>query len=63
MQSWRRRLLKKDSGGPRIAVVGNCQSFGIAYGMKVLNPESTVHRFTIVRPGWTNLDMLERTLR
>lgn len=63
LQSWRRRLLKKDLGGPRIAVVGNCQSFGIAYGMKLLNPESTVHRFTIVRPGWSNLDMLGRTLR
>lgn len=62
--SWRRKLLKKDLGrGPRIAVVGNCQSFGIAYGMKLLNPESIVHRFTIVRPGWTNMDMLERTLR
>lgn len=63
IQSWRRRLLKKASGSPRIAVVGNCQSFGIAYGMKLLNPESTVDRFTIVRPGWTNLDMLQRTLQ
>ena len=61
--AWRRRVLKKDSGSPRIAVVGNCQSFGIAYGMKLLNPDSTVHRFTIACRAWTNLDMLERTLR
>ena len=64
ISSWRRKLLKKDIGrGPRIAVVGNCQSFGIAYGMKLLNPDSTVHRFTIVRPGWVNMDVLQRTLR
>lgn len=56
-------MLGKDKGSPRIAVVGNCQSFGIAYAMKLLNPESVVHRFTIVRPGWVGLDTLERTLR
>lgn len=61
--AWRRRLLKKDGGSPRIAVVGNCQSFGVAYGMKLLNPDSTVHRFTIARRAWTNLDILQRTLR
>ncbi len=63
INTWRRRLLKKDQSGPRIAVVGNCQSFGIAYGMKLLNPDSVVHRYTIVRPGWVGLDLLERTLR
>ena len=75
VNSWRHRLRAKgaaassrgpciaQSRGPRIAVVGNCQSFGIAYGMKVLNPASVVERFTIVRPGWANLDILARTLR
>jgi hypothetical protein len=59
---WRRRLLKKETGAPRIAVVGNCQSFGVAYGMKLLNPASQVDRFTIVRKGVADLKMLARTL-
>ncbi|MDE2364412.1 MAG: hypothetical protein KGM42_17180 [Hyphomicrobiales bacterium] len=59
---WRRRLLKKDKGAPRIAVVGNCQSFGIAYGMKLLIPQAQVDRFTIVRKGVADLGFLARTL-
>ena len=59
---WSRRLLGRDKGEPRIAVVGNCQSFGIAYGMKLLVPHAHVDRFTIVRKGATSLDMLARTL-
>ena len=59
---WRRRLLKKETGAPRIAVVGNCQSFGVAYGMKLLNPASHVDRFTIVRKGVADLKFLARTL-
>ena len=59
---WGRRLLKRENGSPRIAVVGNCQSFGIAYGMKLLAPHAHVDRFTIVRQGITTLDMLAKTL-
>ena len=59
---WVRRLLGREKGAPRIAVVGNCQSFGIAYGMKLLNPNAHVDRFTIVRKGFTTLKMLAKTL-
>jgi hypothetical protein len=59
---WRRRLLGKDRGAPRIAVVGNCQSFGIAYGMKLLNPSAHIDHFTIVRKGVADLKLLARTL-
>ena len=59
---WVRRLLGREKGAPRIAVVGNCQSFGIAYGMKLLIPHAHVDRFTIVRKGVTTLDMLAKTL-
>lgn len=59
---WGRRLLGRENGSPRIAVVGNCQSFGIAYGMKLLIPHAHVDRFTIVRKGVTTLDMLAKTL-
>ncbi|MFV0279283.1 MAG: WcbI family polysaccharide biosynthesis putative acetyltransferase [Rhodoblastus sp.] len=57
-----RRLLGRDKGAPRIAVVGNCQSFGIAYGMKLLIPQAHIDRFTIVRKGVTTLDRLAKTL-
>lgn len=59
---WRRRLLGREKGAPRIAVVGNCQSFGIAYGMKLLLPSAQVDRFTIVRKGLADLKLLARTL-
>ena len=59
---WRRRLLGLDKGSPRIAIVGNCQSFGIAYGMKLLAPQAHVDRFMIVRKGVATLDMLAKTL-
>ena len=36
--------------GPRIAVVGNCQSFGVAYAMKVLDPSATVDHYLDDRP-------------
>ncbi len=59
---WGRRLRGREKGAPRIAVVGNCQSFGVAYGMKLLVPHAHVDRFTIVRKGVTTLNMLARTL-
>jgi hypothetical protein len=30
LASWRDRALKRQTSRPRIAIVGNCQSFGIA---------------------------------
>ena len=34
--------------GPRIAIIGNCQSFGVAYAMKVLDPSATVDHFSMI---------------
>ncbi len=59
---WRRRFQGRDAGSPRIAVVGNCQSFGVAYAMKTLNPAARVDRFTIIRKGLATVDMLARAL-
>ena len=59
---WRRRLLGREKGAPKIAVVGNCQSFGVAYGMKLLLPAAQVDRFTIVNKGLADLGFLARTL-
>ncbi len=49
--------------GPRIAVVGNCQAFGVAYAMKVMDPSATVHHFSAIgRSRFANMDLLVRTL-
>jgi hypothetical protein len=49
--------------GPRIAVLGNCQAFGLAYAMKVMDPSATVDHFSAVgRSRVANMDMLVKTL-
>ena len=35
-------------GGPRLAVFGNCQSYGIAYAMKVLVPSAQVDHYSAI---------------
>src|SRR5436305_4458066 len=60
--SWRKKALKRRPSGPRIAVVGNCQSFGIAYAMKLLDLEAEIDRFSIVAKSWTDVKTLARTL-
>jgi hypothetical protein len=62
LASWRDRTLKRQASRPRIAVVGNCQSFGIAYAMRLLDLEAEVARFSIVSKSWTDMRMLARTL-
>lgn len=52
----------KRGSGPRIAVVGNCQSYGVAYGMKLLEPEATVDRFSMIRRSLASLELLAKTL-
>ncbi|MGJ0506409.1 MAG: WcbI family polysaccharide biosynthesis putative acetyltransferase [Methylocystis sp.] len=50
--------------GPRIAVVGNCQAFGVAYSMKLMDPSATVHHYsTIGQSRFADLDLLVRTLQ
>ena len=34
--------------GPRIAVVGNCQSFSVAYSMQLLCPTAKVDHFPVI---------------
>lgn len=48
--------------GPRIAVVGNCQSFGVAYAMKVLDPSATVDHYSVIGHSRANMDLFARTL-
>jgi Polysaccharide biosynthesis enzyme WcbI len=49
--------------GPRIAVLGNCQSFDLAYAMKLLTPGATVHQYPIQSKAKITRKMLVRALR
>jgi hypothetical protein len=48
--------------GPRIAVIGNCQSFGIAYAMKLLDPTACVDHFSAVAKSLSDIELLAKTL-
>lgn len=48
---------------PRIAIVGNCQSFGYAFGMKLLAPEAQVDRYALVGRTLADLKKLVAALR
>jgi hypothetical protein len=48
--------------GPRIAVVGNCQSFSIAYAMKLLYPTAKVDNFPVMPRSHVPLKIFVRTL-
>jgi hypothetical protein len=73
VRSWRQYLIAphleklsrrtKARTGPRIAVLGNCQSFGVAYAMKVLDPSATVDHFTVIGRVRANLSTLAKTLQ
>jgi hypothetical protein len=62
LASWRGKVLKRRASGPRIALVGACQSFGVAYAMKLLDLEAEVDRFSILSKSWTDIKTLARTL-
>lgn len=48
--------------GPRIAVVGNCQSFGVAYAMQLLDPSASVDRFAVHIKALADVERLAKTL-
>jgi hypothetical protein len=48
--------------GPRIAVIGNCQSFGVAYAMKLLDPTARVDHYSAVAKALADIDLLAGTL-
>lgn len=48
--------------GPRIAVVGNCQSFGVAYSMKTMNPTATVDHYSAIGHARASMSLFVRTL-
>lgn len=48
--------------GPRIAVIGNCQCFGVAYAMKVMDPSATVDHFSAISQGRASIGLFAKTL-
>ena len=48
--------------GPRIAIVGNCQSFGVAYAMKMLDPSATVDHFSMIARARSTMGLFAKTL-
>lgn len=48
--------------GPRIAVIGNCQCFGVAYAMKVMDPSATVDHFSAIAQGRASIGLFAKTL-
>src|SRR5947209_1544665 len=54
---------KQPGSGPRIAIVGECQSFGVAYAAQLLNLDAIVHRFPVHIRSRTDLKTLARALR
>ncbi|MGC1860550.1 MAG: WcbI family polysaccharide biosynthesis putative acetyltransferase [Methylocystis sp.] len=48
--------------GPRIAVVGNCQSFSVAYSMQLLCPTAKVDHFPVISLSRLPLKFFARTL-
>jgi hypothetical protein len=48
--------------GPRIAVIGACQSYSLAFAMKLLRPDATVDHFPALLRARVHLDTVARTL-
>jgi hypothetical protein len=72
VRSWYRHLVepcisrftgkRPRRSGPRIAVVGNCQSFGVAYAMKVLDPGACVDLYWAIAKTRADIRLLAKTL-
>jgi len=48
--------------GPRIAVIGNCQAFGLAYAMKLIDPSARVSHFSAIAKTIADVKLLAETL-
>jgi hypothetical protein len=61
--TWYRRKRGKTTGSPRIAIVGNCQSPGLGYAMRLLLPDATVNVFMFSPRCLTSIASLAATLK
>lgn len=56
------KLTGRKPAGPRIAVIGNCQSYGLAYAMKLLDPTAQVDHFSSITKSFANIDQFTSVL-
>ncbi|MDH7793962.1 MULTISPECIES: WcbI family polysaccharide biosynthesis putative acetyltransferase [unclassified Beijerinckia] len=54
---------RRKSNGPHIAVIANCQTFGVAYAMDMLLPGATVDPIQILLGNRTTPELLAKVLR
>lgn len=59
---WRDKALRRTKPGRRVAVVGNCQSFGYAFAVKLFDPALQVDRYPLVAPSLADLKTLRTAL-
>ncbi|MFT4098906.1 MAG: WcbI family polysaccharide biosynthesis putative acetyltransferase [Rhodoblastus sp.] len=62
---WRDKTFARNKAAgsaKRVAVVGNCQSFGYAFALKLFDPSLVVDRYPLVAPGLTDLKTLRAAL-
>jgi hypothetical protein len=61
--TWYQRRRGRVSGSPRLAIVGNCQSPGIAYAARLLLPDAAVDVFMFSPGCLTSIRRLAATLK
>lgn len=59
----RARLFRGKPAGPRIAIVGNCQGAGVAYGLSLLIPEAGIDFYEVHPRTLTSVDRLAAILK
>lgn len=48
--------------GPKIAVIGNCQAFGVAHAMKLLDPSASVHHYSAIGRSKADMALFARAM-
>ncbi len=61
--TWTRRIFRGETRSPRIAIVGNCQTLGVAYGMKILLPDGAIDFYQVQPRTWASIELLAVTLK
>jgi Polysaccharide biosynthesis enzyme WcbI len=60
--AWTQRTFRRETRSPRIAIVGNCQALGVAYGVKLLLPRGAVDIYQVQPGTLTSIKSLAATL-
>ena len=61
--TWTRGTFRREKRNPRIAIVGNCQTLGVAYGMRILLPDGAIDFYQVQPRTWASIELLAETLK